>query len=92
VGRRGHTGDPLDAIRRIARTCLQLLLIPQYAWLTNLFDAEEHLAVKVDTNRRRDNTAMTRLINPIRRGVPTASDEIAQLARPPWRRRHPGLL
>jgi transposase len=100
LGRRGHTGDPLYGIRRIARTRLQLLSTRQYARLNSVFDADEHLAVKVawliyqkiiaayaDANRRRGKMAMTRLINSIRRGVPTGLEEIAQLGRTLWRRR-----
>ena len=100
LGRRGHTGDPLYGIRRIARTRLQLLSTRQYARLNSVFDADEHLAVKVawliyqkiiaayaDTNRRRGKNAMTRLINSIRRGVPTGLEEIAQLGRTLSRRR-----
>jgi transposase len=45
LGRRGHAGDPLYGIRRIARTRLQLLSTRQYAHLTGVFDADEHLAV-----------------------------------------------
>jgi transposase len=100
LGRRGHTGDPLYGIRRIARTRLQLLSTRQYARLTGVFDIEEHLAVKVawliyqkivaayaDTNRHRGKNAMTRLIASIRRGVPAGLEEIAQLGRTIWRRR-----
>jgi transposase len=100
LGRRGHTGDPLYGIRRIARTRLQLLSTPQYARLTSVLDADEHLAVKLayviyqkiitayaDPNRRRGKTAMARLIDSIRRGVPTGLEEIAQLGRTLWRRR-----
>ena len=47
LGRRGHTGDPLYGIRRIARTRLQLLSTRQYARLTEVLDGDEHLAVKV---------------------------------------------
>ncbi len=94
LGRRGHTGDPLYGIRRIARTRLQLLSTRQYTRLNSVFDAEEHLAVKVawliyqkiiaayaDPNRRRGKQAMTKLIDSIRRGVPTGLEEIAQLGR-----------
>ncbi len=101
LGRRGHTGDPLYGIRRIARTRLHLLSARQYARLTGVLDAEEHLAVKVayviyqkiiaayaDPNRRRGKHAMTRLIDSIRRGVPGGLEEIAQLGRTLWRRRH----
>jgi transposase len=46
LGRRGHTGDPLYGIRRIARTRVQLLSIRQYHRLSSVLDAEEHIAVK----------------------------------------------
>jgi transposase len=100
LGRRGHTGDPLYGIRRIARTRLQLLSTRQYTRLNSVFDTDEHLAVKVawliyqkiiaayaDPDRRRGKKAMTTLIDSIRRGVPTGLEEIAQLGRTLWRRR-----
>jgi transposase len=100
LGRRGHTGDPLYGIRRIARTRIQLLSTRQYTRLTGVIDADEHLAVKVayviyqkiiaayaDPNRRRGKKAMTTLINSMRRGVPAGLEEIAQLGRTLWRRR-----
>src|SRR4029077_11859262 len=93
-------GDPLYGIRRIARTRIQLLSTRQYSRLTSVFDAEEHLAVKVayviyqkiitayaDPNRRSGKQAMTRLIDSIRRGVPAGLEEIAQLGRTLWGRR-----
>ena len=106
LGRRGHTGDPLYGIRRIARTRLQLLSTRQYARLTEVLDGDEHLAVKIawliyqkiiaayaDPNRRRGKKAMTSLIESIRRGVPTGLEEIAQLGCTLSRRRaDPGLL
>jgi transposase len=98
--RRGHTGDPLYGIRRIARTRIQLLSTRQYARLNEVLDGDEHLVVKVawliyqkiiaayaDPNRRRGKKAMTTLIESIRRGVPTGLEEIAQLGRTLWRRR-----
>jgi transposase len=99
LGRRGHTGDPLYGIRRIARTRIQLLSAGQYHRLA--LDADEHLAVKVvaygiyqkiiaayaDPNRRRGKDAMTTLIASIRRGLPAGLEEIAQLGRTLWRRR-----
>jgi transposase len=101
LGRRGHTGDPLYGIRRIARTRIQLLSTRQYARLTDVLDGEEHLAVKVawliyqkiiaayaDPNRRRGKNAMTRVIASIRRRVPAGLEEIAQLGRTLWRRRN----
>ena len=98
--RRGHTGDPLYGIRRIARTRLQLLSTRQYTRLNSVFDAEEHLAVKVawliyqkiiaayaDPNRHRGKRALATVIDSIRRGVPAGLEEIAQLGRTLWRRR-----
>lgn len=46
LGRRGHTGDPLYGIRRIARSRLQLLSTRQYDRLTGVFDADEHFRSK----------------------------------------------
>ena len=107
LGRRGHTGDPLYGIRRIARTRTQLLSVRQHDRLTSVLDADEHIAVKVayviyqkiiaayaDPNRRRGKQAMAALIDSIRRGVPAGLEEIAQLGRTLWRRRarHPGVL
>src|SRR6201997_1443837 len=101
LGRRGHTGDPLYGIRRIARTRIHLLSVRQYHRLTSVLDADEHIAVKTayaiyqkiiaayaDPNRRRGKHAMSRLIDSIRRGVPAGLEEIAQLGRTLWRRRH----
>jgi transposase len=100
LGRRGHTGDPLYGIRRIARTRLHLLSTRQYQRLTGVLDADEHLPVNLawviyqkiiaayaDPNRRRGKNTMSRLIDSIRRGVPTGLEEIAQLGRTMWRRR-----
>jgi transposase len=100
LGRRGHTGDPLYGIRRIARTRIQLLSARQHDRLISALDADEHLAVKVawliyqkiiaayaNPNRRRGKQVMTTLIHSIRRGVPAGLDEIAQLGRTLWRRR-----
>ena len=98
LGRRGHTGDPLYGIRRIARTRLELLSSRQYTRLSTVFDADEHLVVEVawmiyqkiiaayaDSNRRRGKNAMTRRSDSMRRGVPTGLEEIAQLGRTLWR-------
>jgi transposase len=100
LGRRGHTGDPLYGIRRIARTRLELLSTRQHDRLASVLDAHDHLAVKVawliyqkiiaayaDPHRHRGKKAMTRLIESIRRGVPAGLEEIAQLGRTLWRRR-----
>jgi transposase len=101
LGRRGHTGDPLYGIRRIARTRIQLLSSRQHRRLTSVLDADEHLAVKVahliyqkiiaayaDPNRRTGKRAMAAIIDSIRRSVPAGLEEIARLGRTLWRRRH----
>jgi len=98
--RRGHTGDPLYGIRRIARTRLSLLSARQHDRLTVVLDGDEHLAVKVawliyqkiiaayaDPNRARGKRALAAVIESIRRGVPAGLEEIAQLGRTLWRRR-----
>ena len=98
LGRRGHTGDPLYGIRRPHPPAAALHAPVRR--LTSVLDADEHIAVKVayviyqkiiaayaDANRRRGKTAMTRLIESIRRGVPAGLEEIAQLGRTLWRRR-----
>ena len=101
VGRRGHTGDPLYGIRRIARTRSHLLSGRQHHRLQAVLDADEHIAVAVawsiyqkiiaayaDPNRRTGKQAMAALMESIRRAVPAGLDEIAQLGRTLWRRRH----
>ena len=47
LGRRGHAGDPLYGIRRIARTRTHLLSARQHDRLTSVLDADEHIAIKV---------------------------------------------
>ena len=56
LGRRGHTGDPLYGIRRIARTRIHLLSVRQYQRLTSVLDADEHIAVKVAWSPRLGRT------------------------------------
>jgi transposase len=101
LGRRGHTGDPLYGIRRVARTRIQLLSVRQYHRLTSVLDADEHIAVKLayviyqkiiaayaDPDRRRDKRVLAAVIDSIRRGVPAGLEEITQLGRTLWRRRN----
>ena len=77
-----------------------MLSTRHYTRLTDVLEADEHLAVKVawliyqkiiaayaNPNRRRGKNAMTRLIESIRRGVPAGLEEISQLGRTLWRRR-----
>ena len=107
LGRRGHTGDPLYGIRRIARTRLQLLSARQYTRLTSVLDADEHLAVKVayviyqkiiaayaDPNRRRGKTSDDRAdrLDPPRRARRVGGDRPTRPYPMAPPRRHPGLL
>jgi transposase len=66
-----------------------------------VLDADEHIPVKTayviyqkimaayaDPNRRRGKRVLAAVIDSIRRGVPAGLEEIAQLGRTLWRRRH----
>ena len=100
-GHRGHTGDPLYGVRRTLRTRLPLLTSRQQSRLTSVFADDNHLAVLITwsvyqriiaayshPDRHRGKTMMTGLINSLRRGVPAALEELAQLGRTLHRRRH----
>ena len=100
-GHRGRSGDPLYRVRRTLRTRLPLLSTRQQHRLTAVFADDAHLSV-VPTwsvyqriiaaysqpDRRRGKTMMTRIIDSLRRGVPTGLEELAQLGRTLHRRRH----
>jgi len=111
LGHRGHAGDPLYAARRTLRTGQGLLTDKQQARLATLFADQEHLPVEVgwcvyqdviaayrDPDKTAGKTAMTRIIDSLRSGVPAGLDELAQLGRTLHRRRddilawftHPG--
>jgi transposase len=100
-GHRGRTGDPLYRVRRTLRTRYPLLNTRQKARLEAVFDDESHLAVELcwgfyqrmiaayaHPDRRRGKAMMTTIINALRSGVPDALEELAQLGRTLWRRRH----
>jgi transposase len=93
-GRRGRTGDPLYAARRVLHTGADLLTDTQQQRLTALFTIDEHVEVEVtwgvyqqmisayrDPDRGRGREAMTKLIEALSRGVPTALTELRRLAR-----------
>lgn len=99
-GHRGRTGDPLYGVRRTLRTRLPLLSSRQRSRLEAVFADDNHLAVLVTwgiyqriiaaynhPDRRRGKTMMTAIIDSLRRGVPTALEELAQLGRTLHRRR-----
>ena len=99
-GHRGRTGDPLYGVRRTLRTRFSLLTSRQRARLEAVFADADHLAVMVTwsvyqriiaayghPDRRRGKTMMSAIIDMLRRGVPAALAELAQLGRPLHRRR-----
>ncbi|MGV0835649.1 ISL3 family transposase [Mycolicibacterium thermoresistibile] len=100
-GHRGRTGDPLYGVRRILRTRWTLLSTRRQAKLQAVFADENHLAVELcwgfyqrliaayaHPDRRRGKAMMTAIITTLRNGVPDALEELAQLGRTLWRRRH----
>lgn len=101
LGHRGRTGDPLYGVRRTLRTRLPLLSTRQQSRLTAVFADEAHLAVAVawsiyqriiaaycQPDRRRGKTMMATIIDSLRARIPAALEELAQLGRTLWRRRH----
>jgi transposase len=99
-GHRGRSGDPLYGVRRTLRTRLPLLTTRQKARLETVFADPNHLAVEIcwgfyqrliaayaHPDRRRGKTMMTAIIEALRRNVPTALEELAQLGRTLHRRR-----
>ncbi len=100
-GHRGRTGDPLYGVRRTLRTRFPLLTSRQQTRLEAVFADDNHLAVQVTwsvyqriiaayghPDRRRGKTMMIAIIDSLRRGVPEALEELAQLGRTLHRRRH----
>ncbi len=100
-GHRGRSGDPLYRVRRTLRTRLPLLSTRQQHRLTAVFADDAHLSVVLtwsvyqritaaysQPDRRRGKTMMTRIIDSLRRGVPTGLEELAQLGRTLHQRRH----
>src|SRR6202008_1966458 len=99
-GHRGRSGDPLYGVRRTLRTRLPLLSARQKSRLETVFADENHIAVELSwgfyqkliaayahPNRRRGKTMMTAIIDALRRNVPPALEELAQLGRTLHRRR-----
>ena len=100
-GHRGRTGDPLYRVRRTLRTRYPLLNNRQKARLEAVFADESHTAVEIcwsfyqrliaayaQPDRRRGKTMMTAIIASLRAGLPAGLEELAQLGRTLWRRRH----
>ncbi|WP_318263170.1 transposase [Mycolicibacterium goodii] len=99
-GHRGRTGDPLYGVRRTLRTRFPLLTSRQRARIEAVFADDNHLGVQRawsvyqriiaaygHPDRRRGKTMMTAIIDSLRRSVPAALEELAQLGRTLHRRR-----
>ena len=101
-GHRGRSGDPLFGIRRILLTRTELLTAKQSAKLQAALDANDaHVAVEVtawcyqdliaaygNPDRRAGKLLMFKCLKRIRTGLPSGLEELAQLGRSLWRRRH----
>ena len=98
-GHRGHAGDPLYGARRTLHTGADLLTIKQKTRLEALFAVDEHAAVEVTwsvyqqmigayrhPDRKQGRTQLTKLIDSLHRGVPTALSELVTLGRTLHRR------
>ena len=98
-GHRGRTGDPLYASRRTLHTGIGLLTGKQKTRLKKLFSADEHAAVEVTwsvyqemiaayrhPDRTKGRALLSKLIDTLRRGVPTALTELVTLGRTLHRR------
>ncbi len=93
-GRRGRTGDPLYAARRVLHTGADLLTDKQTQRLTALFAVDEHVQVEAtwavyqdmiaayrDPDRGRGREALSTLIATLSQGVPAALTELRRLGR-----------
>lgn len=101
-GHRGRSGDPLFGIRRILLTRTDLLTDKQKAKLDTALAAHDaHTAVEVTAcfyqdlitayahpDRRAGKLAMFKCLKRIRSGIPKGLEELAQLGRSLWKRRH----
>jgi len=94
LGHRGRAGDPLYGVRRALRTGIALLTDRQRERLDATFADERHTAVEVTwaayqqivtayrtPDRTVAKTALTKVINSLRRGVPTGLPELTTLGR-----------
>lgn len=102
LGHRGRSGDPLYGIRRLVLTRPALLTGQQAARLDTALAAHDaHIAVEVtawiyqdliaaydNPDRRAGKIAMYKTLKRIHRAVPAGLDELAQLGRSLWKRRH----
>ena len=101
-GHRGRSGDPLYGIRRLLLTRTELLTDKQKNKLDAALGVHDaHVAVEVtafyyqqligayaNPDRRAGKLAMFKCLKRIRSGLPKGLQELAQLGRSLWKRRH----
>ncbi|AJQ91310.1 IS1096, TnpA family protein [Propionibacterium freudenreichii subsp. freudenreichii] len=111
TGGRGRRDDPLYKARRLLHTGIGLLTERQNTHLDALFATDDHAEVEItwsvyqniiaayrNPDRTAGRTALSRLIDAIKTGVPKGLEELAQLGRTLHKRRsdilaffdHPG--
>ena len=101
LGHRGRSGDPLYGIRRILLTRTDLLTDKQTAKLDAALAADAHAAIEAtawcyqdliaaygNPDRRAGKLTMFKCLKRIRTGLPKGLEELAQLGRSLWKRRH----
>jgi len=102
TGRRGKKDDPLYKHRRSLMTRTNYLTDRQKQRLDLLWDTDEdYVALQVtwafyqdligaygQPDKARGKKLISRVINTLRRGLPAGLEELAQLGRTLWRRRH----
>lgn len=102
TGRRGQKDDPLYKHRRALLTRTNFLTDRQRQHLDLLWDTDDdYVALQVtwefyqdlvsaygQPDRTQGKKSMSRVISTLRKGLPTGLEELAQLGRTLWRRRH----
>lgn len=101
LGHRGRSGDPLYGVRRVLLTREAFLTERQRQRLETVFSDPDHVSVDVThwcyldivaayehPDRRKGKKLMMEVLQRIRTGLPAGLEELAQLGRVLWRRRH----
>lgn len=84
-GHRGRSGDPLYGVRRILLTRMELLTDRQRAKLETILTIEDQDG---HPHKRIGKRWMYKVLSQICTGLPTGVQELEQLGRPRWKRKH----